>query len=262
MDTQQVLQDIESETSRLYITQPASMPTLSLLGGFVQARRYQGPEYSWSEHRQWIIANSNQHNSPRRKVYTGWQYQVYVVNTTHSETDMSEHPYVCRHLIPLGENKNSLLFHKGFICAGRNGNNSYNTAFRPEDIAANSLDQMFEETFGAKLYFFDKTRFEKNVYPSGSTDIILTARVRQDEVIAFRSMVRTNAQFIGGHASYTLCDLSYRGYEKGMGEWRAKRWSTDSFMRNRTKPEKLIDEAKYHNNIHLLIYHLVARKAE
>jgi hypothetical protein len=116
MESNQIVLDIEAETSNLYIAQPDSLATLLLLGGFVQPRRYQPPQYSWTEHREWVIANSNQHEESRRTVYTGWQHQVYVVNTTHAETDMFERPYVCRRLVPFGDNKKAPLFHKGFIC--------------------------------------------------------------------------------------------------------------------------------------------------
>lgn len=264
MESNQIVLDIEAESSGLYVAQPDSLATLFLLGGFVQPRRYQPPQYSWGEHREWVITKSNKEGYGRRGVSTGWQHQVYVVNTTHAETDMFEHPYVCRRLMPFGSEKNVPLFHKGFICAGQDGNNMYHTAYRSEDVAAKSRDRMYEETFGAKLYFLDKTRIGKNSSSAGSdgTDIMLTARVQQGEVVGFRSIVRTNAYVTGGHGSYTRCNLSYRGYEKDMGDWKVGRYRSDRFEQSVDTQEKLATEARYHNSIHLLVYQLITKKAE
>lgn len=261
MDFRQLVRDIEAETKDLYVAQPDSSATLFLLGGFVQLRRYQPPPYSWKEHREWVISNTSEEGRGSRGVYTGWQHQVYVVNTTHASTAMYEHPYVCRGLMPLGNEKKVPLFHKGFICAGRPGNNSYYTAFRPEDRAEKSVDQMCEETFGAKLYFLDKVRIGKNrsSVSSDGTDVMLTVRVRDDEVIGFRSMVRTNAYVTGGHGSYTKCDLSYRGYEKDMGGWSVARYAQDRFEQSWNSQVTLEKEARYHNSLHLLIYHLITK---
>lgn len=197
MESNQIVLDIEAESTKLYVAQPDSLATLFLLGGFVLPCRYEPPQYSWDEHREWVVANSNKDGQSRRTVYTGWEHQVYVVNTTHAETDVYERPYVCRRVMPLGHEKKVPLFHKGFICAGCPGNNSYYTSFRPDEVAAKSPEGMYEEIFGAKLYFFDKARFKKDRHPSGVTDVMLTARVRRGEVIGFRSIVRTNAYVTG-----------------------------------------------------------------
>ena len=261
MESNQIVLSIEAETSGLYIAKPNSRATLTILGGFVQHRRYQEPQYSWSEHREWVISNTREEGVGRRGVSTGWKHQVYVVNTTHAPTAMYEHPYVCRGLMPFGHEKKVPLFHKGFICAGRPGNNSYYTAVRPEDGAEKSADQMYEETFGAKLYFLDKTKVRKNrsSVSSDGSDVMLTVRVRDDEVIGFRSMVRTNASVTGGHGSYTRCDLSYRGFEKDMGDWKVGRCAEDRFEQSWHSQVTLANEARYHNSIHLLIYHFVTK---
>lgn len=200
MESNQIVLDIEAESSGVYVAQPDSRATLTLLGGFVQPYRYQEPPYSWKEHREWVTSNTSEEGVGRRGVSTGWQHQVYIVNTTHTTTAMYEHPYVCRGLMPFGHEKKVPLFHKGFICAGRPGNNSYYTAFRPEDMVEKSVDRMCEETFGAKLYFLDKAKVGKNrsSVSSDGTDVMLTVRVRDDEIIGFRSMVRTNAYITGG----------------------------------------------------------------
>lgn len=264
MEPNQTVLSIEAETSNLYIAQPDSLATLFLLGGFVEPRRPHQKPYSWKEHRDWVISHTSEEGVARRGISTGWQYQVYVVNTTHAATAMYEHPYVCRGLMPFGHEKKAPLFHKGFICAGRPGNNSYYTAFRPEDRVEKSVDRMNEETFGAKLYFLDKARVGKNrsSVSSDSTDVILTVRVRDDEVIGFRSIVRTNAYITGGHGSYTTCDLSYRGYEKDMNSWNVKRYEQDRFERSRNSQATLEEEAQYHNSIHLLVYRCVTKKNE
>lgn len=270
MEPNQIVLDIEAKSAGLYIAQPDRLATLFLLGGFVQPRRFESRPYSWSEHREWVITNSNRDAESQRRVSTGWQHQVYVVNTTYAETEMSEHPYICRRIMPFGDDKKFPLFHKGFVCAGYPGNNSYYTALRPEDGAAESiqcmneeiLGCMHEETFGVKLYFFDKRRFKKDEYISGKTDIMLTARVRKDEVIGFRSIVRTNAYFTGGHGSFTKCDLSYRGYEKDTDDWKVKRWFPDCFDQSRDSQERLADEARYHNSVHLLVYRAITKTVE
>jgi hypothetical protein len=261
MKPNQIVLDIEVKTAGHYVVQPNSFATLFLLGGFVHLPRYQKPPYSWKEHRDWVISNTSQEGIGRRGVSTGWQHQVYVVNTTHAPTAMYEHPYVCRGLMPFGHEKEGVLFHKGFICAGRPGNNSYYTAFRPEDNAEKSVDLIHEEMFGAKLYFLDKARVGKNrsSVSSDGIDIMLTVRVRDDEVIGFRSMVRTNAYVTGGHGSYTTCDLSYRGYEKDMGDWKVERYAEDRFERSWNSQVSLASEAMYHNSIHLLVYRFVTK---
>lgn len=66
----------------------------------------------------------------------------------------------------------------------------------------------------------------------------------------------------GGHGSYTTCDLSYRGYEKDMGDWKVERYAQDRFERSCNSQVTLADEAKYHNSIHLLIYRFVTKTDE
>lgn len=261
MEIAQILSNVEAEFSQHYVAQPDSLATLFLLGGFVQPRRYQPPPYSWKEHREWVISNTSEEGRGSRGVSTGWQHQVYVVNTTHAATDMSEHSYVCRGLMPFGDEKRVPLLHKGFICAGRPGNNSYYTAFRPEDKEAESTENMYEEIFGAKLYFLDPLRDKKRGHHrrSRGTDVMLTAHVRDNEVIGFRSIVRTNAYEVGGMGSYTRCDISYRGYEKDMGDWGAKRSFQDIFEVCENSQNSLEDEVRYHNSIHLLVYLFVTK---
>jgi hypothetical protein len=264
MQSSSIVLAVESEFSSLYTAQPDSTATLFLLGGFVHLPRYQGPPLTWSEHREWVISNTSEEGVGRRRVSTGWQHQVYVVNTTHTSTAMHEHPYVCRGLKPLGVDKKAPEFHKGFVCAGRPGNNSYHTAFRPEDNQERSDSQIYEEMFGVKLYFLDKVRVGKNriSVSSDSTDIMLTARVQNDEVIGFRSVVRTNAYVTGGHGSFTTCDLSYRGYEKDMGDWGVERYAQDRFEQSWNSPVTLEKEARYHNSIHFQIYQLITNTSD
>lgn len=252
-----IVADVVAATSNLYVAQPDSLATLALLGGFVEQKRRTSP-YSWSEHRKWVILNSNKHDKVRRKVSTGWQYQVYVVNTTYAETDMFEHSYVCRRLMPFGDKNSIQLFHMGFICAGH-PSDPYSVTFRPEDMNTKSTDQMNKELFGAKLYFFDKNRSILNGHHNAAADITLIARVRQEEVIGFYSIVRTNAHPTSGMGASTSCDKSRRGYEKEMGDWSVQLQRVDCFEVSGGSREKLASEVEYHNSIHLLIYQMITK---
>ena len=257
----------EQETLPLFITPPNSEATLHLVGGFVQPKRYKEPRYSWAEHRSWIISNQNKTRDGYRGVSTGSEHQVYVVNTTHAETEMKERPYVCKSLYPFGgsygDDKGLPLFHKGFICTGHRANSSSDTAWRPEGPKKTDCDERRNyERFAVKLYLFDQSRLRsglvKNQYPAGAVNVVLTARVREDEVIGFKSKVRTNVLHGGSHCAYIREDVSFRTYEKDLGEWGVRlNPHLPEFPQSCGSKEELKDEMDYHHTIHLLVYRLI-----
>ncbi len=248
---------IKQEIDHLFVDQPNSQATLNLLGGFVQKKRYGKPDYSWEEHRKWVEKHSNpiKLGVPYgRSASTNCEHQVYVVNTTFQVTEMSENPYVCSHLYPFGEGNKKMEFRFGFICAGLMNNGSYETARRPEDHGDDQpLRKMkrYNETFGAKLYFLDRSKPIDRSYPFVGTELIFTARVRMNEVIAFRCKVRTNCR---SHRDGNNFDATYRHFENGMGDWGiGSKWPRDIFLSNVSHEA----EMRYHNKMHSLVYQLI-----
>ncbi len=254
---------IRQEIDHLFVKQPNSQAVLSLLGGFVQKKRYAPPYYSWEEHRKWVIENSNPvkfDGKFHRSVSTNCEHQVYVVNTTHQPTEMSERPYVGQSLYPLGDKDKKLQFLCGFICAGWMNNGTYQTMDRPEDIVGDRVLRRIEksdETFGVKLYFRDAKRpLLTTAYGFNGIDIIITARVRMGEVIAFRVKVRTNPS---SHRDGNDFDVTYRRYEKDFGDWNVKaHYPYDNFHSTSSHEE----EMRHHNKMHRLIYELITSEGE
>lgn len=250
---------VRQEIDHIFVEQPNSKAVLSLLGGFIQKKRYAPPYYSWEEHRRWVIENSNPirfDGKFHRSVSTNSEHQVYVVNTTHQPTEMSERPYVGQSLLPFGDNS-AIKFYCGFVCAGWMNNATYQTIDRPEDLEGDHTlrrKERDDETFCAKLYFHDSKRSPVTVHGFNGTSLIITARVRMDEVIAFRVKVRTNPLL---RRDDTLFDETYRRYEKGIGDWNVEaRYPYDNFQSTSFHEE----EMRYHNKIHRLTYELVTRE--
>lgn len=253
---------IKQEIDHLFVKSPNSQAVLDLLGGFIQKKRYAPPNYSWEEHRKWVIENANPikiGGEFHREVSTNAEHQVYVVNTTYQPTEMSEKPYVGQLLLPLGDKGKKIEFRCGFICAGWINNGSYQTQNRPEDFDENGKLALYRhekdsETFSAKLYFLDKNRpRDVNYYFSG-TQLIVTARVRLGVVISLCVQVRTNAQ---RHRDGSNYDKTIRAYEKDFGDWKvAKPFSYEGFYSLGPTQE----EMRYHNKMHSLVYELITKE--
>ena len=257
---------LEQETLPLFVKPLKSKAVLHLMGGFIHSKRSR-KAYSWSEHRSWILRNTNEVGASHRGVSTSWKYQVYVVNRTYQATKVGEMPYACECLLPFCENhtdnKDLPLFHKGFICAGKKNGLLYDTAERPEDGTDQHSQQLRDsERFGVKLYFFDKSRldseFRRNIFPAGAVNLILTARVQEGEVIGFRSVVRTNVQHQGSQGSHTVKDISFRAYDKDM-EPHLIPYDLSQFEQSCGSDGELEEEVRYHNKLHLHVCNAITK---